>query len=666
MRVGVVVLACGLLGLTDCTGGVISANLAEVSQPQEVAGAKLTGVVHGGQQPIVGAKVFLFAANTTGYGGNGLAASASNASISLLTSAANTVQDTNSADPTDQDYYTTTDSTGSFSITGDYSCTPGQQVYLYALGGNPTYPAGSANSAIGLLAAPGACPGTDSFPSSMYVVVNEVSTIATAYAFAGFATDAVHVSSSGTVLAQTGIANAFANAANLETLGTGVALATTPAGNGTVPQATINTLANILAACVNTNAPSSTGCSTLFNNAMSGGSTGTIATDTATAAINIAHNPGANIAALYGNANATPPFGNALTLQPNDFVIGLNFAGGGVSYPPYSIALDGAGNVWFLGNSNSVFEYSSLGVALSPSIGYTGGGLYYPFSITIDGSGNAWIANYYDAAVSKFSSVGVALSPSAGYTGGGLDVPTSIAIDSSGNAWISNSNAAAVSKFSSTGTALSPSAGYTGGGLNGPDSIAIDGSGNAWTANFANAVGATVSKISSAGTPLSPSSGFTGGGLGSPRSIAIDSAGNAWIANKDNDQFGYTGSISKFSSAGTALSPSTGYTGGGLSYPVSIAIDGSGNVWTANLGSVSEFSGAGAALSPSLGYGYAEYFDSPQSIAIDGSGNAWVANDGNYSVSELIGLAAPVITPICAGLPATPTADGSSNLGTRP
>jgi secreted PhoX family phosphatase len=155
--------------------------------------------------------------------------------------------------------------------------------------------------------------------------------------------------------------------------------------------------------------------------------------------------------------------------------------------------------------------------------------------------------------------------------------------------------------------------------------------------------------------------------LYSPRSIAIDSAGNAWIANEDYDRVGHTGSISKFSSAGTALSPPTGYTGGGLLNPVSIAIDGSGNVWTANLGSVSEFSGAGAALSPSFGYGYAEgFFDSPQSIAIDGSGNAWVANDGNYSVSELIGVAAPVITPICAGLPATPTVDGSSKLGTRP
>jgi hypothetical protein len=35
-------------------------------------------------------------------------------------------------------------------------------------------------------------------------------------------------------------------------------------------------------------------------------------------------------------------------------------------------------------------------------------------------------------------------------------------------------------------------------------------------------------------------------------------------------------------------------------------------------------------------------------------------------VVELIGLAAPAITPICAGLPATPTTDGSSSLGTRP
>jgi hypothetical protein len=80
--------------------------------------------------------------------------------------------------------------------------------------------------------------------------VNEVSTIAAAYAMAGFATDTTHVFSSGNSLARTGIENAFANAANLAGIFSGAALATTPAGNGTVPQSTINTLADILGACI--------------------------------------------------------------------------------------------------------------------------------------------------------------------------------------------------------------------------------------------------------------------------------------------------------------------------------------------------------------------------------------------------------------------------------
>jgi hypothetical protein len=52
-------------------------------------------------------------------------------------------------------------------------------------------------------------------------------------------------------------------------------------------------------------------------------------------------------------------------------------------------------------------------------------------------------------------------------------------------------------------------------------------------------------------------------------------------------------------------------------------------------------------------------------IAIDGSGNIWAVGACS-SVLEFIGIATPVITPIAAGLPSTPTADGSSNLGTRP
>ena len=134
MRVGLAVAAWGVVLLAGCSGGAL--NSLDQAATGSAAGARLAGVVHGGQQPIVGAHVYLFAANTTGYGGAGIAASTSNASLSLLTSGSGTTQDV-SGGATNGDYYVTTDGSGSFSISGDYTCTAGQQVYLYALGGNP-------------------------------------------------------------------------------------------------------------------------------------------------------------------------------------------------------------------------------------------------------------------------------------------------------------------------------------------------------------------------------------------------------------------------------------------------------------------------------------------------------------------------------------------------
>ena len=333
----------------------------------------LTGLVYGGATPIVGAHVYLFAANTTGYGGAGIAASSSNASVSLLSAAETGTSDAVGA-------YVATGSGGGFSLTGDYTCSSGQQLYLYALGGG--------NSAAGLMAAIGSCPASGS--PAIFATVNEVTTIAAAYSFAGFATDATHVSSSGTALAQVGIANAFANAANLVSLLNGTALATTPAGNGTVPQTEINTLANVLASCVN----AGSSCSTLLATATADGTaTGTKPTDTATAAINIAHHPGANIAALYGLASAAV-FAPALSAQPNDFSVAIAMAEGTLDNHN-GIAIDGAGNAWITNSmvGNSVAKLSPTGLVLSGSGGFTGGGLSEPNGIAIDGSGNAWVAN---------------------------------------------------------------------------------------------------------------------------------------------------------------------------------------------------------------------------------------------------------------------------------
>jgi hypothetical protein len=117
---------CGLAGLAGCSGAAFS-GLNQAAATGGVAGARLAGTVHGGQQPIAGAHVYLFAASATGYGGAGIAASTSNASVSLLTGGSGTTLDS-SGGATNGDYFVTTDSSGNFSITGDYTCTAGAQV----------------------------------------------------------------------------------------------------------------------------------------------------------------------------------------------------------------------------------------------------------------------------------------------------------------------------------------------------------------------------------------------------------------------------------------------------------------------------------------------------------------------------------------------------------
>ena len=604
---------------------LIGCSQAPTASAPALPAVAVTGTVNGGTSPLVGAHVYLLAANTTGYGRN---------SSSLMQSSVTGTSDAIGA-------YVTTDSSGHFSIPGDFTCSATAQVYLYAVGGT--------NSAAGLLAALGNCPQTtDSLPSSY--VINEVSTVASAYAIAGFAADATHVSSSGTPLAVTDIANAFANASNLYAPSTGATVQTTPAGNGVVPNQTISTLADILASCIESSGPKSAACSTLFANSQS--LAGVTPTDTATAAINIAHNPGANVATLWKLATANTPFGPTLPAQPNDFTIGVNFTGGGIN-GPYAAAIDAEGNAWFanLGN-NTVSKLSPSGAALSPASGYTNGTPIGPVGIAIDLSGNPWIANAVSSSLTKYQTSGALLSPQSGYAGGGLSLPQAVASDALGNIWVAN-YAGSVSKFSNGGTPISSPFGYVGGGVAGPVSIAVDASGAVWVTNTTSTP-ASVTKLSSAGTGISPGSGFIGGGLNNPFSVAIDATGNAWVAN-----FGGN-SVTKLDTNGNPISPSTGYRGGGLSYPFSIAIDGGGNAWISNTGafSVTELNSQGVAVSPATGF-QGGLINGPQALAVDGSGNVWVANSSDITVTELVGASVPVVTPIVTGI-------RNNTLGTRP
>jgi hypothetical protein len=662
---------CLLLVSTLLTGCA----LQTTAPPDTAAGTSLSGRVHGGQQPIVAAHVYLFAAGTTGYGA---------ASKSLLTSG------TVGSDSLGQ--YVTTDSTGAFTITGDYVCTSGTQLYILATQGNPGLPGNAINPNLSLMAAVGQCPASGNLQASVpFIFVNEVTTVASAYALSGFMTDLAHVSSSGTPLAQTGLAHAFAAVNNLVNLSTGAALATTPAGNGTVPQAEINSLANLLASCVNSAGASSASCTALFANAQSGGVS---PADTVTAALNIAHNPGANISNLFAIPLPTPPFQPSLSSAPNDFTIALNFTGGGLSQP-LGIAIDGTGNVWTAssyGNSTSVFASvnqfnGSTGAALSPDSGYNGGGISgsnAPSNIAIDPFANVWASGYGINSsgslgiVAKFSSAGVPLSPSTGYDLPQATNAVASAIDGSGNVWISDIDTSSLFELNgSTGAFLSPAAGYSGGGLSAPNAIAIDNSGNIWAANHN---GNSVSLLNGAtGAAISSSTGYTGGGLNQSNAIAIDNSGNIWVSNAAVfDRFGQLvsyGSITELNGAtGAAISPSSGYTGGGSLTPVAIAVDGIGNVWIVNsLGApacnppsnvncptLTKLNGStGGVISGPNRYTSSSLYKTT-AIAIDSAGNIWLSNaliPG--SLTEFVGAAAPVVTPLSV-------AAATHSIATRP
>ena len=213
------VAACGLVlaGLTGCGAGFQDA-AAPTSSSLAVSGS-----VHGGQQPVSEAHIYLYAVSTT-------ASSNGTTSTSLLKTPGYVVSDDN----------------GNFSITDDYTCPSGAYVYLLATGGNPGLGSGTNNSKIALGAGLGPC---SLLQSSSYYSVNELTTVAMAYSLAAFSTTETSIGSTSAFAV--GIGNAFTNIPNLVNPTTGVAVTKTAGKNGIVPTKTLNTLADILAACVN-------------------------------------------------------------------------------------------------------------------------------------------------------------------------------------------------------------------------------------------------------------------------------------------------------------------------------------------------------------------------------------------------------------------------------
>jgi len=585
--------------------------------------ASTDGASYGGKQAIVGAHIYLFAANTSAYG---------TASISLLNPSLSGVS-------VDKDgAYVTSSSAGNFSFTGRYTCTPGQQVYVYASNGNPGYNGVVNNPVIGMFAIFGTCPSSGNFAGQISsFMINEVTTVATAYALAGFMADPTHVSAGSSANALHGLANAFNTYNNLVDLESGTAKTNSDAGNGFVPQAKINALANLLVPCINSTG-TGTPCNTLFS-ATRPSSDVPAPTNTAAAVLSMAHNPGLNVVTLFKIAAANSPYMPTLTVAPNDWTLSITFFSD--SMPgPYYLAVDSQGNLWVPGYaSNNLTEFDPLGNIILDT--FTGGDVKQPFAVAIDSQDSAWVVNFVPGAatISRFLNNGNPITTTAHPCAATCFFP---AFDPSGNLWVSGTDHTTLFNASGTKTSTFLTDAYTSG-------IGVASNGTAWTLGHNSAFYHFT--LPAASTRLTQSLSATAGNDVTP--VAIDSADNVWIASSRNNVIG------KFDPNGALLSSTGGgFTGGGLGGPSGIAIDGGNNIWVANRdsNSISAFSNFGTPLSPSTGFGTDSYvsdgvnvgLSGPRGIAIDPSGNVWVANFTYNSVTEFVGIAVPVATPISA------------------
>ncbi len=636
------------LAVAGLCGALAGCSAMTSVEPTNLA-SNVKGIVHGGQQPISGATVQLIAPGTSGYGVSGGAGS-------ILAS-------------------TTTDGNGNFTLPS-YTCPSGNVlVYILATGGNP---GAGTNAAVAEAAVLGPCSGLSSIP---FISISEVTTVAAAYTLAPFATVASGAASIGTSSTNLiGLKNAAAAALNLASLTTGQAPAANSVSGMTLPTAEMNTLADILASCVNSGVSgvASTTCASLFADATPPG--GTAPTDTFQAAIDIALNPGNNESALYLLATPSAPFQPTLSSDPGDWALGIQYNGGimPTSQGTQGIDIDAQGNAWvvLLGGGrgptavpSGLLEISPSGV-VSPSTSAYLNTSVDPIGVAINSAGLVIVSDYSGNRILSYvpsgsSSPGFTFSPSP--TNG----PAGIAIDNHDSSfWVANYAGNTLSHFSVSGTQLTASSPLAAGAA--PFGLAVDASSDVYAADSDTyAPGSTGSNSGITGYSPTGSGTYTGGNVSTgtatyPVDIAIDNGGNIWTAQALG--------VGKYTSSGTQLSPQGGYTANQNNTSDSLAIDGLNRTIVANnspgdlhAGSVTVFTNSGTLISTAnQSYGYFAnntipvdpYL--PKGLAIDPSGNVWITGNTPSGVTELIGLVAPVATPLSAQNAPT------NRLGTRP
>jgi streptogramin lyase len=545
------------------------------------------------------------------------------------------------------------DDNGNFTFpANDYNCpTPDTQVYITAAGGNPI--PGVANPNVLLAAGLGNC----SSAQQQFVIINEVTTAATAYALGQFFTTNYTSDSNnsfGTVPDDLG----YFTLSNTHTIPMLVDLPSgtaRPSSNGiTREDALLNTVANILAACVNDASPFNK-CAQIFNDTQD--DFNDAPTNTLQAAVSIALRPSQNVTRLFNMSVGTAPF-TGLPAQPSDFSLAIAYTS-----PNFGLAI----NAGLPGGSSSSIDIDSNGRVFFPS----------------NASGQTGLG-YFDPSLDSFGSLQLA---------GMLTTPQYLALDTNNNIFETDLGSGNMAMLLSD---LSGSKFPVDTNTAGSSAITVPQSGPVTVAetttagdNYllttlpagptqiigqlaAPATGVTMleeptgplvfAMIGSASTPcsLEEFSSDNDSGVYAP-GVLLSSTTSSNCLSGGIVAIGIPGSggiaIGVASGANEGCLPLAGPCTDQPSFnnPQAIAVDGAAVLWIANAGNTSVL----AETSTAQAYVHPATLPAPYGLAIDGSGNVWVSNagcvttttpctPGPFTLTEFIGAAAPAITPLSA------------------
>lgn len=545
--------------------------------PGIASNISLAGRVHGGQSPIQNAVVKIYHTNpaATSYG-------SANVPIAATTSDVNG------------------DFTFSPSANGT-NCPAGDQVYVTAAGGYQSGQPSLLNSQMLELAALGDCSNVS---ANTFVVVNELTTVAAAYALSGFITTSTDISnpslyqaninapaanstltSAITPSTPAGLIHAFTNAANLVNPTGGSTNTTVPLSidgvtlYGNVPVAELNTLADILQSCVDsasTVASPSTACTTLFGDTPS--LSGVTPTNTLQSLVYLARNPYPSSGAMSGStsllslAKASAAFQPILTASPSDWTIAISWFDSVHTPQGYWGTLDENDTFYFgaaaaTAPASPVFGANVYGLTV-PSFGALPSGAATR-GVAVDNLGNLWVSNYQNA-VYRYSTISGG-SPASYAT---ASTPIGIAVDKNNNIWIghpSGTTTVAEIPYNASTLAWAATEEFSAAFPGGVYGVNIDAQQNIWAAPYYST--GNVGVIPNSGTASNPQYTTTtvGGNQYSyidttidssmthPWAVVLDASGNGWFTIYNGGSSSSPSGLEKFTlNSGTSATAMTG------------------------------------------------------------------------------------------------------------